>query len=72
MEFEGQLREAGNPARLHDVSIRGVFISREPWFDFSRDLDAWGMAKALALEPWSRAFFRNVKQYVKGRRLGED
>ncbi|XP_048518898.1 uncharacterized protein LOC125503097 [Dendroctonus ponderosae] len=61
VEYQGELREADDPARLHDVTIKGVFTSGEPCFNSSTDLDVWSMAKALALEPWSRAFFKNVK-----------
>ena len=60
LSFEGKMRneKAGS---VHDVKISGTYTSELPYFDFDSEMEAWTVARAMAREPWSRAYFDRLK-----------
>ena len=45
----------------HSVKISGTYTSQLPYFDFDSEMEAWTVARAMAREPWSRAYFARLK-----------
>ena len=60
LSFEGRMRNerAGSE---HSVKISGTYTSQLPYFDFDSEMEAWTVARAMAREPWSRAYFARLK-----------
>lgn len=62
IEYNGKMRFEGTPDREFDVNINAMWCSNLPTFDFSTDISKKAMSEAMALEPWSRKYFNNLKR----------
>lgn len=62
VSYSGKLRDATNTDKLFDVNLQLNFKSHLPHFDFNVHTSIPAMAKAVALEPWSRQFFQNLEE----------
>ena len=60
LSFEGKMRNEKTGSE-HDVKISAVYNSELPYFDFDSEMEAWTVARAMAREPWSRAYFDRLK-----------
>lgn len=48
--------------------MNAVWSSGFPYFDFDTDMTPTTPSRAMALEPWSREYFDNVKRFVDSNR----
>ena len=60
LSFEGKMRNE-KTGSVHHVKISAVYTSELPYFDFDSEMEAWTVARAMAREPWSRAYFERLK-----------
>ena len=46
------------------VKLDVQFTSQQPYFDFDTDMSASALARSMALEPWSRKYFQDLREWV--------
>ncbi len=46
------------------MKLRGVWTAAWPAFDYDTDLHPHSMAKVVAVEEWSRDYFKRLKRYL--------
>ncbi|KAK3863648.1 hypothetical protein Pcinc_030611 [Petrolisthes cinctipes] len=61
IQYDGTMKLQGSPLSQHQVELDVTFTSDQPYFDFDTDMDAWTLARSVALEPWSPQYFHNLK-----------
>lgn len=62
IQYEGKMKSIPDGAKIHDVKIDAEWTSDMPCFNVDTDMDAFSMAKATALEPWSRDYFKTLQE----------
>ncbi|XP_022918645.2 uncharacterized protein [Onthophagus taurus] len=62
IKYNGKMKSADNRSKWYNVKIVGEFVSKLPPYNVDVDMDPFMMAKALAVEPWSRDFFRTLNE----------
>lgn len=55
-----RLRE--DPSKEFPVKLRGVWTGRWAPFNYDTDLHPHSMAKIIAVEPWSRDYFKRLRR----------
>lgn len=63
IEYNGQMILESDPQKQFDVQITAIWRSNLPPFNFSTDFSEIAMSEAMALEPWTRQYFDNLKRY---------
>lgn len=61
LEYKGIMVVDSSFRKEVDVEMMAVWRSIGPTFDFSTDLSRTAKSEAMALEPWSRKYFDNLK-----------
>ena len=61
VKYEGNLIHQ-KTKKVYKCKLEATFTSIIPYFDFDADMDAWGVAKAFAREPWSREYFEQARK----------
>lgn len=64
IQYEGKMKQFNNRSQTYDVQIDLEWVTELPYFHFDRDMDKLAMAKAVAMEPWSREYFQTLKKYI--------
>lgn len=64
LEYKGKMVVDSSFRKEVDVEMFAEWRSHGPTFDFSTELSEIAKCEALALEPWSRTYFRNLKRYT--------
>lgn len=62
IEYTGKMRSENNPSKELDIKLDTVWQTNLPAFNFSTDISKIAMSEAMALEPWSRKYFDNLKR----------
>lgn len=62
ISYDGKMKSMEDRTRTYDVKIQADWTSNLPCFNVDTDMDALSMAKATALEPWSRDYFRTLQE----------
>ena len=60
ISFEGRMKNE-KTGTLHEVTLSASYTSEFPHFDFDSEMSAWTVARAMAREPWSRAYFAGLR-----------
>lgn len=63
LEYNGKMILESNPSKTVDVEFNAVWRSYLRTFNFSTDFSDSAMSEAMALEPWTRKYFDNLKRY---------
>lgn len=56
MHLESDLR------KIYDIRIDATWTATLPPFNYSTDISSIAMSEAVALEPWSRKYFDDLKR----------
>lgn len=64
LEYKGKMVVDSSFRKEVDVEMFAEWRSKSSTFDFSTELSKIAKCEALALEPWSRKYFRNLKRYT--------
>lgn len=64
LEYKGKMVVDSSFRKEVDVEMFAVWRSNCPTFDFSTELSDIAKSEALALEPWSRKYFKNLRRYT--------
>lgn len=62
ISYEGKMKSMEDRSKMYDVKIDAEWTSDIPCFNVDTDMDAYTMAKATALEPWSSDYFETLKE----------
>lgn len=63
LEYKGKMVVDSSFRKEVDVEMFAEWRSTSPAFNFSTELSDTAKSEALALEPWSRKYFKNLKRY---------
>lgn len=55
-------RMRGSPLARYQVELDVQWTSDQPYFDFDTDMDARALARSIAREPWSRKYFKGLRE----------
>lgn len=53
--------------KTFDVKIDAIWTTNLPYFNFDTDIHPKAVARAMAMEPWSKEYFKNLERYAKSR-----
>lgn len=62
IEYRGKMHVESDLGKIHDLQIDATWIASLPPFNYSTDISAIAMSEAVALEPWSRKYFDDLKR----------
>lgn len=62
IEYQGKMHLESDLERTYDVHIDATWTATLPHFNYSTDISQIAMSEAVALEPWSRKYFEDVKR----------
>ncbi|GJQ71344.1 hypothetical protein Trydic_g11078 [Trypoxylus dichotomus] len=60
--YDGKMKSMEDRTKVFDVKIDAEWTSDIPCFNVDTDMDPLSMAKATALEPWSRDYFQTLQE----------
>lgn len=63
LEYKGKMVVDSSFRKEVDVEMFAVWRSNWPTFNFSTELSETAKSEAMALEPWSRKYFKTLKRY---------
>lgn len=69
LEYKGKMVVDSSFRKEVDVELFAEWRSQSPTFDFSTELSVTAKTEALALEPWSRKYFKNLKRFAHFKRF---
>lgn len=52
-------------SKTFDVKIDAIWTTNLPYFNFDTDIHPEPLARAMAMEPWSKEYFKNLERYGK-------
>lgn len=64
IEYNGKMALESDRQKEFDVQLNAVWRSDLPPFNFSADVSQIAMSEAMALEPWTKQYFDNLKRYL--------
>ncbi|KRT80738.1 hypothetical protein AMK59_4916, partial [Oryctes borbonicus] len=62
ISYDGKMKSMEDRTKISDVKIEVEWTSDIPCFNVDTDMDPFSMAKATALEPWSRDYFQTLQE----------
>lgn len=62
IEYRGKMHLESDLAKIYDLQIDATWTASLPPFNYSTDISAIAMSEAMALEPWSRKYFDDLKR----------
>lgn len=62
LSYKGDLLHNGQT--IKGCSFEGEFVSQLGYFDYDTDISIRAIARSIATEPWSRAYFKHLETYV--------
>lgn len=63
IEYSGKMVLESDCQKVIDVQLNTIWHSNLPTFNFSTDISRIAMSEAMALEPWTKQYFDNLKRY---------
>lgn len=63
IEYNGKMVTNDSIRKEVDVKLCAVWRSNLPTFNFATDSSKVAMSEAMAIEPWTRQYFDNLKRY---------
>lgn len=63
IEYNGKMVINDSTRKEVDVKLCAVWRSNEPTFNFATNSSKVATSEAMALEPWTRQYFNNLKRY---------
>lgn len=64
LEYKGKMVVDSSFRKEVDVEMLAVWRSNGPTFNFSSEMSNIAKSEAMALELWSRKYFKNLKRYL--------
>ncbi|KAK9879879.1 hypothetical protein WA026_008381 [Henosepilachna vigintioctopunctata] len=61
--YQGLMKRSSDPKQSFQVDMDIMYTSNLPFFNFDTDLDIFLTAKCMALEKWSKEYFKLLKQH---------
>lgn len=64
LEYNGKMIVDASHGKEVNVQLSAVFRSNLPAFNFFTSLSEEARCEGMALEPWTRQYFKNLKRYL--------
>lgn len=62
IEYTGKMCFEQIPSKEVNINLDAIWRTNLPAFNFSTDVSKSAMSEAMALEPWTRQYFQNLKR----------
>lgn len=63
MAYNGKLKLEKDPTKTFDVKIDAIWTTNLPHYNFDTDMHPKSVANAMAMEPWSKEYFKNLERF---------
>lgn len=64
LQYNGKMVTNSSERKEVDIQLLAVWRSNLPAFNFSTEISKIAMSEAMALEPWTRQYFDDLKRYI--------